>query len=375
MATKPGILFTAFEPSGDALAAAVVLQLKQRRPDLPIWAMGGQRVENAGAQMLESTTHHASMFLDSLKHMMSHRARLGRLKTWLREHDIAALVPTDSPAANWSICKLFRREKPEAKIVHLAAPQLWAWAPWRIGKMRYCTDHVLCLLPFEPGWFQQRGVAGTFVGHPLFEEKREVRPAAGDVTCIALLPGSRDSELRINWPTMREAFVQLKQRHGQLQGRIAALDDRIAAMLPKPLPDGVDVHIGKTDEVLAWSDLVLVASGTASLQVALHRKPMVVMYNVSWLGYQLAGRWLLTTHTLSLPNLISEWQSGRHVVPELMPHFGQVPPVVEAMDQLVSDPSARQEQLEALERVLEPFAQNRFGESAAARLLEVIEAG
>ena len=368
-----GLLFTAFEPSGDALAAAVVAELKAKHPDLAIAALGGEQVQAAGAELLESTTHHASMFFDTLKHAWSHRARLKRLRGWLHDHDVTALVPTDSPAANWSICKLVRREKPDAKIVHLVAPQLWAWAPWRIRKMRRLSDHALCLWPFEPAWFEQRGMPATFVGHPLFEQPRQiVTDEQGEAQRLALLPGSRDSEIRKNWPTMSEAFTLLKQRHPHLTGRVAALDDRIAAMIPRPLPDGVEIRVAETDDVLAWSQVVLVASGTASLQVAAHGRPMVVMYNVSRLGYWLLARWLVTIRTYAPPNLISEWQDGSRAVTEFMPLFGQAPPVVSALDELIRDGGVRQRQLEAITRVVEPFADQRFGEAASARLLEIV---
>jgi lipid-A-disaccharide synthase len=377
MCSQSGILFTAFEHSGDALAAAVVAQLKSRCPDLPIWAMGDQQVADAGAELLESTTHQAAMFLETFKHALSHLQRLKRLEHWLENHDIQALVPTDSPAANWSICKMVRRMKPHAKIVHLAAPQLWAWAPWRIKKMRRLTDHVLCLLPFEPAWFKQRGVVGTFVGHPLFEKSFDHGEELADtVKHIAILPGSRDTEIKKNWPTMIAAFSELRKKHGDLIAHVAALDDRIAEMIkqlgPKPMPEGVQMHIGKTHEVLALVDVVLLASGTASLQVAAHHKPMVVMYNVNQWGYKLLVKWMLTTQTYSLPNLISEWQTGERAVPELVPHFGEVDPVVEAMDDLISNKASRQTQREALQRVIDPFSRQSFDESAATRLLQVI---
>jgi len=108
------------------------------------------------------------------------------------------------------------------------------------------------------------------------------------------------------------------------------------------------------------------------LQVAAHHKPMVVMYNVNQWGYKLLVKWMLTTQTYSLPNLISEWQTGERAVPELVPHFGEVDPVVEAMDDLISNKASRQTQREALQRVIDPFSRQSFDESAATRLLQVI---
>ena len=385
MTDRSGFLFTAFEPSGDALAASVIEQLKVLCPDEPIWALGGQRCKDAGADLLEHTTQQAAMFLESLKHIQSHRKRLVRLEQWLGEHRIRALVPTDSPAANWSICKLLRRSQPEAKIVHLAAPQLWAWAPWRIGKLRRLTDHVLCLLPFEPAWFGQRGVPATFVGHPLFANRpptTERDERSNGAPRLALLPGSRTTEIKRNWPTMLSICRTLQDRHAGLEAQVAVLDERVETMIRqindqnKPdakLPDAIELVVGKMHEVLDWCDLALVVCGTAVLEVSLYRKPMVAMYNVSLferIGHKLTGRWLVTTDTFSLPNLISQWQGSGNAIPEFAPHSGRPEPVLEAVEQLVVDPAMRSQQREDLTRVVASFAGGDFGH-AADRLLEV----
>jgi len=278
-----------------------------------------------------------------------------------------------SPLARTRTPSSVRRTRPEASIVHLAAPQLWAWAPWRIGKLRYCTDHVMCLFPFEPDWFEHRGVEASFVGHPLFESlDAPTEPADDGRIKLALLPGSRSREIEKNWPTMRAVFDALKQRYPALDARIAAHDDRMAQLVRDAsggaLPEGMSLLIGRTREALDWSDVVLAKSGTVTLEVASRRRPMVVMYNVSWLGYQLV-RWLLTTTTLCLPNLISEWQSGVRAVPELMPHFGAAEPVVEALEPLLADASSRRRQCEALDRVVSAFSGRDFSVVAAERLL------
>ena len=114
MAQSQNILFTAFEPSGDALAAPMIKRLGRLRPDLGIHALGGPNMRDAGAQLIDTTTEHAAMLLGAASQFMTHRRRLRRLADWLTDHKIAALVPVDSPAANWSICKLVRSTQPDA---------------------------------------------------------------------------------------------------------------------------------------------------------------------------------------------------------------------------------------------------------------------
>lgn len=401
MAKSPCILFTAFEPSGDALAAPVIAELKRRRPQLRIAALGGPKMKEAGAEIIEETTRHAVMLVGAVAQAWSHHQRVKRLTAWLRQNPILALVPTDSPAANWGICEAVRRTQPGAAIVHLAAPQLWAWGTWRIKKMRKLSDHALALLPFEQPWFSQRGVPATFVGHPVFN-----RPPSAPEECdlsdlpsggpkLALLPGSRKSEIKQNWPTMYRAFVRLRERHPNLQGLIAAAHDDAAKLVTKitcamarsdSLPEGLSMVTHQADRVMAWSDIVLAVSGTATLQVVSHKKPIVVLYNTHYLSWKLVGQFVIKTRTFTLPNLIAQTSLAhadaalfaadprrRHIVPEFVPHFGAVDPIVEAVDRLVTDDQSRQRQVRAMRLIGELFAQTSFASTAASKIIELAE--
>lgn len=389
MTTRQSILFTAFEPSGDALAAPVIERLRTQRPDLDIWAMGGPKMRSAGAQLLEVTTQRATMLLGSASQLWIHRRRLRDLARWLVDHPLSVLVPVDSPAANWSICKLIRRNQRTAKIVHLAAPQLWAWAPWRIGKLRRLTDQVLCLLPFEPAWFNPRGVPAMFVGHPIFDRLPDARtlsqtvpdlPSDGEPR-IALLPGSRPGEIRANWRTMMQAFMILQRGHPHARGLVATANPSATDLVRRTAepclgqggwPDRLEIKTGQTEAVLHWADIVLVVSGTATLQTAAHHKPMVVLYNISRWAWHLWGRWLVQTRTFSLPNLVVQADGHRGVVPELVPHFGRPQPVAEELERLIRDRDARQQQRLAFDRIADRFASPIFSDTCSEKLLQAL---
>ncbi len=390
MAEPNAILFTAFEPSGDALAAPVIERLRQMRPELTIWALGGPRMHAAGAQLIETTTEHAVMLAGALAHANAHRARLGRLRGWLADHPIAMHVPVDSPAANWSVCKLVRRAYPEAAIAHLAAPQLWAWAPWRIKKLRRLTDRVLCLLPFEPDWFTERGVAAEFVGHPIFDPPADLLAEAnatarlphGGHPKVLLMPGSRTGEITSNWPTMLRAFLQVQRRHPLMRGLVLAHDERAAGLIRRITSDpvhGTDwprslgiahSHAGAT---IDWADFALVASGTATLQVAAHGKPMVVMYNIRPWVWHLWGRWVVKTKVFSLPNLIAQHNGDGLPVPEHVPHFGAVEPIAEDLERLISDHSWQQRQRAAFATIRSQYAGRGFQNTCAAAMLGMLD--
>jgi lipid-A-disaccharide synthase len=383
MPDRQGILFTAFEPSGDHIAGALIAELKRREPDRPIFAMGGEVMRKSGAELIESTVDRAAMLAGAATQARQHIKRLGRLRHWLADNRITALVPTDSPAANWSICATVRKHQPHAKVVHLVAPQLWAWAPWRIRKLRRLTDHVLCVQPFEPKWFGQRGVKASFVGHPLYDQIPAERtpPAEGlpqsNGPKLALLPGSRQNEVKRNWPTMLEAYRRLHATHHDLCAVIAASDKARAHQIELMSPMGVmprSMHMrtGDADAVLNWADAALVVSGTATLHAAAHGTPMVVFYNLLRYEWHLVGRWVVNTSTMSLPNLIGESMDMGRVVPELMPHFGDAGALVRAVEPLLKDGEARRKQREAFAAFRARFTQHRFEEAAADKLLEVI---
>ncbi len=373
------VLFSTFEPSGDALAARAIHALLADHPDVKVYALGGPRMAAAGAELLERTTQHGSMFLDTLAHVWSHRKRLARLRGWLAAHRIDALVPVDSPAGNWSICSAVRSAQPSAKIVHLVAPQVWSWARWRVHRLRRLTDHVLCLLPFEPQWLGSRGVRATFVGHPVYD------PPAGDDAIsapdlpegsprLAFLPGSRRGEIIRNWPTMLEAFSRLREKHPLLVGAVAALDDRLEELLRdvtsrhgRSWPSNLALVAGRTGAVLRWCDFALVASGTATLEVAAHRKPMVVMYNMRWITAAIAAI-LVRARPFSLPNLVSEWAGLGSAVPELIPHFGRVDPVVRRIEELLDSPETARRQRAVLGEINARFAGRSFSAESVRHL-------
>ncbi len=384
MPEREGILFTAFEPSGDHIAGALIAELKRREPGRPVFAMGGPLMRESGAELIESTTDRAAMLAGAATQAREHLRRLGRLKRWLAENRIAAVVPTDSPAANWSICAMVRKHQPDAKVVHLVAPQLWAWAPWRVRKLRRLTDHVLCVQPFEPKWFGQRGVSASFVGHPLYDRipAEKSPPAEGlpqnDGPKLALLPGSRHSEVKRNWPTMLDAYRRLHASDRKLSAVVAASDasraHQIELMSPMGvLPRSMHMRSGDADAVLNWADAALVVSGTATLHAAAHGTPMAVFYNVKRYEWHLVGRWVVNTKTMSLPNLISESMGLGRVVPELMPHFGDPDALVRAVQPLLKDGEARRKQKDIFARIRARFTEYRFEQAAADKLLEVID--
>jgi len=202
-ASSGAILFTAFEPSGDAHAAPVIRKLRELAPNRPIHAWGGPRMAEAGAEVVEQTAGDGVIAVPSAGRIRRFLGEMKRIETFAARHRVVLHVPVDSPAANTPIARRLRGAG--SRVVHLVAPQYWAWGPWRRRKLQAITDLVLCLLPFEEAWFRERGIPAKFVGHPVINrslDRRDLERRASELPRgrprVLILPGSRSKEIRSN---------------------------------------------------------------------------------------------------------------------------------------------------------------------------------
>lgn len=294
-------------------------------------------MEAAGAVLVERTGENAVMGMPGIGKILEHARINKRVAAWMKAHVPTGSgtqgkwlhIPVDSPAANFPICRIAKSRG--MKVVHLVAPQVWAWATWRIHKLRRLTDLVLCLLPFEEEWFMARGVPARFVGHPLFDEPMDMDGIATRARGIgvghpkiALMPGSRPSEMSRCFPALLDAFNRIRKDFPDAVGVVAATKPETAQQLRAMAselggwPAGLNVVAGDTDAAVFWCDYALVVSGTVTLQIARQTKPMAAIYRPSKIVYYGVGRWIINTEHFTLPNLIA----GRRIMPEFIPHFG-----------------------------------------------------
>lgn len=373
---EAGLLFTAFEPSGDDHASEVIAELHRRHPSLPIYAWGGPKMERAGATIVERTGDDAVMGIPGLAKIIEHVRVNRRVRRFVESHPLLVHVPVDSPAANTPLARISKSRG--VKVVNLVAPQFWAWAPWRASRLRRISDLVLCILPFEESWFNQRRIPARYVGHMLFDRSLDVdaldRAAASfpaGTKRVALMPGSRPGEIRRNWPLLLNAYRRIRDSLPGVSGMVAATTDQVESELRDTAsasggwPEGLGVVSGATDAVIRWADIALVVSGTVTLQIAKQLKPMIVVYKTGRLAYSLIGSWLLSGPYFSLPNLIA----GRRIVPEFVPYFGDGREIAREAVRLLSDPALLEAQRNDLASVVIKFR----GMSASARAADAIE--
>ncbi len=369
-------LFTAFEHSGDAHAAPVISALRGLDPSARIVAWGGERMARAGAEMIGRTAESGAMGLQAISKIFAVRKVADEVEKFARANHVTVHIPVDSPAANFPLCA--RTKRYGARVVHLVAPQMWAWGPWRIRKLRRLTNHVLCLLPFEEPWFRERGVPATFIGHPVINGTEAAHSAswtpsdaqASGSPRVLLLPGSRTHEVDRNGKLIIECWEAIAARHPGSQAVVCAANDRVLERIESELSghsrERLTVVTGAIDDAVPWCDFAIAVSGTVSLDLTKARKPMIGVYRATRLGC-LGGRFLLTLPNRLLPNILAR----RRLVPEFVPFAGSSRQVVEAALRMASDLAWRAEMRRGLDGVVQLFEGHDPGPEAARVILGV----
>lgn len=333
-------------------------------------------MKQAGCAILENTVGRAAMLYNVLGQLGYYHRLRQKAKDCLALNKPDLVVVCDSPAFHFHIAKAAKKLK--IPVLFYVAPQLWAWAPWRIGKLRKCCDKLACILPFEEQWFRNRGVDADFVGNPLLDELDE--PVEQNIKLykdyvpakakIALLPGSRKHEIETLWKPMQEIALQIQHRYPDVRFYTAAPDMSRMILLHDRLPGFSCLEqIGNVVPLCKQMDFAIVASGSATLQVAAAGCPMIVMYQSSRLMWHLIGRWLIRTPFLSLPNIVA----GRKLVPEYMPYFTSTGPIADEAITYLSEPQRLGNLSLELINTIKPLAVGKTADKVAAIITLILQ--
>jgi lipid-A-disaccharide synthase len=311
------------EPSGDLYAGALAVEIRRRQPDAAIFGLGGQRLMAGGGELVADYRGlSVTGLVEALRVIPRSLEVMGRLVDVARSEKPQALVAIDFPDFNFRLAAAIK--KLGIPIVYYISPQLWAWRRNRMAVMKRLADRVLVIFPFEEQIYRDAGVPVQFVGHPLVDLARAQEPRDSFLReigletgrpIVALLPGSRPNEVERLLPVMRDAVAQIAAALPGVQfviARAPSLDDRLFSAVTWNGTRPVEV-LARTDDVLAVADVAVTASGTATVQAALHGRPMVVVYRLSPLSYRL-GRRFVHVDDVAMVNLIA----GRRIVPELI---------------------------------------------------------
>jgi len=367
------IYLSAGEVSGDQLGASLARALLTENPDLALEGYGGPEMERAGVEILYPLPSLAVMGLVRvIRHLPTLRRLLRDTESYLAETRPAAVVLIDYPGWHFVVAKVARRLG--IPVVQFVAPQLWAWAPWRIRKVRQRVDRLLVLLPFEEVYFRDRGVEARYVGHPLVDRLARIaadmppRPEGG-ARLLGILPGSRHQEWSRLLPVFLHTARSLIGDRRRLEIRIGCAKEEFRSEMEKIVHASglaARVEVGATHAIQRDAELVLTSSGTSTLECTYFLTPMVVAYPAGLLT-RWGARLAITAPYFALTNLLA----GRELVPELLVTGVEAPTVTEAAAEILDNPARRSAILEGLEHVRSSLLTESPSRTAAQEVLSV----
>lgn len=338
------LFFSVGEPSGDQHTAHLIEEIRALRPDSRFSAFGGPEMQAAGCHVEVRLTDYAVMgILNVLPLIFKFIQLIRQVGTYLEQERPDAVVLVDFPGFNWWVAK--KAKALGIPVFYYLPPQLWAWAPWRIRRVRKNVDYILSGLQFEKQWYESRGVKVDYIGHPFFDEVAsrkldqptlaELKQSAGKI--VGVLPGSRTNEVTRNFPVMLQTIRRLAQQFPDASFPIACYREKhlelcqsfIREQQAEDLP--LKLYLKQTPEIIEAADCCLMVSGSVSLEMLARKTPAVVLYRSHW-GMYFLGHVLITCKFMSLPNLIA----GREIMPEF-PSVGNPEKVIARMATILGD--------------------------------------
>ena len=348
---RNGAIWLAGEASGDFIASLVIPEVAKRMDGAPQYGVGGDKMRAVGFRAWYDVRE---LSVRGYMEVLTHLPRLLSLRkdliTRFGDSMPQVFVGVDAPDFNLGVEEKLRRRG--IPTVHFVSPSIWAWRPERIQNIRRAVDHMLLVFPFEEEIYRKAGIPATFVGHPLAgiipmePDTMGARQYFGlpddGLPVITVMPGSRVDEVKGCGPVFFEAVERLLQRQGDAHVLIPAIDEQarsnilcVASLYPR-LAQAMQVVVGESHRTMEAADAVLVASGTAALECALFKKPMVVGYKMPAITGMIMQKKALI-HCVSLPNILL----GENVVPEFLQYFCEPDAISHALEDAINNEARR----------------------------------
>jgi len=376
---KKKILIVAGEASGDLHGAKVADALLRLNPDVKVWGMGGEHLRRAGAEILIDSSRLAVVGLTEVLGRMGSLYRAYRnLKGLIQGGEVSLLLLIDFPDFNLRLARVAKDAG--VPVLYYISPQVWAWRSGRIRKIAQRVQKMAVIFPFEVPLYREAGLGVEFVGHPLMDAfgSDSIPASSGPPEkewkgspLIALLPGSRQKEVISLLPEMIRGAQIITCRKPDARFLLALApamaSDEIRRFLPT---SGAAITLveGKTYQAIRAADLVVVASGTATLETAILGKPMVIIYRLSALSYWV-GRWMIKVKWIGLANIVA----GRRLVPELIQEEARGERIAEEVLKILEDEAYRKEMTAGLAEVGRKLGTPGAAERVAKMALEMIK--
>ncbi|MFZ5517004.1 MAG: lipid-A-disaccharide synthase [Candidatus Zhuqueibacterota bacterium] len=371
------VMIIAGEASGDLHASGLVRAMLRREPGLEVFGIGGDRMRELGVRLLHHISEMSVLgFVDVLKHIRFFKRVYHKLVAAMDEERPNLLILIDYPGLNLKLATAARARG--INVLYYIAPQVWAWGAGRIKHMAQCVDKMAVILPFEEQLYRSAGIDATFVGHPLLEvvrnslEKEAFQKQHAlevDQKTIGLLPGSRHLEVKRLLPEMLRVVEQLRADFPGIQaiiGQADTVEESVYRHICSEFPEAKLVT-KNTYNIMKFSDALIVASGTATLESALFATPMIIVYKVDAISY-LIGRQLVKIDSIGLVNVIA----GKKIVPEFIQGELRASGMAPVMKMLLSNREARIRMMDDLRKIREKLGEPGASDRTAAMAMELI---
>ncbi|MDO9548075.1 MAG: lipid-A-disaccharide synthase [Candidatus Marinimicrobia bacterium] len=375
MASKH-IFISAGELSGDIHGGNLVAAIRKKQPETSISAIGGDNMSSAGATLLYHIRETSFMgFAEVVRHLPF------IYKLWKKtlrhidrtKPDLVVLI--DYPGFNLRLAKAITKRN--IPVVYYISPQVWAWHQSRVKKIKKYTRLVLCILPFEENWLKSRGVNARFVGHPLIDQVakiREINPGSESIKpenatpFIGLFPGSRRQEVQRHLPVMLKVVHRLKESYPDLHVAVSiAPDIDISAYEKENSRAWIHWLRDQNHRIIQSAGLLIMSSGTATLEATLFQTPLLVIYRLSNVSY-LMGRLLVKVPFISVANLIA----NKKGITELIQHDATVENIVNEAKALLSNSEYREQMVQFLSMVTGKLGESGASDRAAEMILKFL---
>jgi lipid-A-disaccharide synthase len=366
------IYFVAGEASGDEHGAALMRTLRELAPEGEFHGRGGPRMKAIAGESFRNWIDAAAVvgLWEVVKRYPYFRKQFDEALREIAAARPDAVVLIDYPGFNLRLARTLRARGPGTKIIYYISPQVWAWNRGRITQMARYLDLMLCIFPFEAELYSASGLRTIFVGHPMIENLAQRRTGEPrDANLVSLFPGSRSREVKKNFPIMLGAAAEILKRRPATRFEIAAASEprfreinRMTATAS--LGDRLRIVTADSAGSMQRAAVGMVASGTATLESAYFRMPLVLVYKVSWPTY-FAARLLIRTKFLGMPNVLA----GREIVPEFLQHEARPKPIADAVIALLDEPERREQMIKDFDGVIAKLGESGASEKAARAIL------
>jgi lipid-A-disaccharide synthase len=363
------IYIVAGESSGDAHGAVLMREIARLVPGTQFYGAGGPQMQKmAGGQFLDWTQQAVVGLWDVVVKYPYFRERFYQFYREIRKLDPDAVIFVDYPGFNLRLANYLRQRQYRGKLIYYISPQVWAWNRGRIPRMAAFLDLMICIFPFEKSLYEASGLRTEFVGHPMIEELDHQRTNEPRVpNLVALLPGSRNREIKRIFPVMLEAAKLLRGKDKTIRFEASAASEPAREFMQKMVAEAGlnDISIGLRDssQLMQRASVGMVASGTATLEASFYLLPFVLIYKVSWLTY-VPGRLLIRVDHLGMPNILA----GKEIIPEFIQHEAVPARIADSVWNLYSDSARRATMVSEMSRVIKLLG----GKGAGRRAAEVV---